>query len=325
MNIMRAPRLCLLSLALAFATCFATISAGDSSPAYNFLNITSSARIFGLGGINITTVSDDVTTIDQNPALLGPEFDRQVAVNYMRYIGSSNFAGVRYAGRASDRSAWSAAINYFGYGSIKESDIEGNVTGDFSPKDLNFSAAYSHDLGARWRGGFNIKFLYSSYGEYSAFALATDLGVNYYDDERDLSLSVVAANLGGQIKRFDTTYDRLPMDLRVGWAQSFGSFPVRFSATLWNLTQWTGENNGNLFSHIVFAADLIPSEKFNIGIGYNYKTRADMSGDSRSFLSGFSIGAGLNIKACSIGVAFAQPHPGATSLMFNIALNINNL
>ena len=43
----------------------ATAAAQDGSAAYNFLNVTSSARIYGLGGMNITLVDDDITTTDQ--------------------------------------------------------------------------------------------------------------------------------------------------------------------------------------------------------------------------------------------------------------------
>ena len=34
---------------------------------YNFLNVTSSAKIYGLGGVNVSLVDDDISTIDQNP------------------------------------------------------------------------------------------------------------------------------------------------------------------------------------------------------------------------------------------------------------------
>ena len=45
-------------------------------------------------------------------------------------------------------------------------------------------------------GGIELKGIYSSYADYSAFALATDLGINYYNPDRDLSLlGVVVANL----------------------------------------------------------------------------------------------------------------------------------
>lgn len=316
-----------------------SLSAQDSSPAYNFLNITSSARIYGLGGVNITTVDNDINIIDQNPALLGPEFDMQLGVNYMRYIGGSNFAGAKFGGRASDRSGWAGFVQYYGYGSMKETDGNGNELGTFSPKDVSFGGVYSHDITDRLRGGIALKLLYSSYADYSAFAIATDLGLNYYNPERDLSLSLVVANLGGQVKRFTDSYDRLPIDLRIGWSKSFGSLPVRFSVTAWDLTRWhlpyyeTGDGSAdsqlvrkdsfmsNLFRHLVFAADFIPSDKFHASIGYNYRTRTDMSTYSRSFLSGFSIGAGLKFSGFDVGVAYAQPHSGASTFMVNFSTN----
>lgn len=312
----------------------------SGSPAYNFLNIPSSAHIYGLGGVNITTVDDDINGIDQNPALLGPEFDLQVGFNYMRYIGGSNFAGLRTGGKATDRSGWAALVQYYGYGEMKEADNTGNITGTFSPKDLAVGGVYSHDITDRLRGGIALKLLYSSYAEYSAVALATDLGINYYDPDRDLSLSLVVANLGGQVKRFTESYDRLPIDVRLGWSKSFGTLPIRFSVTAWNLTKWklpyydAGDGSAgsqmvlkdsfgsNLFRHLVFAADFVPSDRFHIGIGYNYKTRTDMSTYSRSFLSGFSIGAGLKVSAFKVGVAYAQPHTGASTFMLNLSTNL---
>lgn len=318
------------------------VVAQDGSTAYNYLNVTSSSRIYGLGGVNISTVEDDISTTDQNPGLLGPEMDNQLLVDYMRYIGDSNFAGLRFGHSAGEHGAWAAGIRYFGYGTIKGTDETGAFIGDFSPKDLSFSGTYSHDITDRLRGGSTLKFLYSSYEQYTAFAIATDLGLNYYDPEQDLSLSFVVANLGGQVKRFNEHYDRLPIDVRLGWTQSFGTLPIRFSVTAWNLTKWhlpyyeTGDGtessepkqkdsfSSNLFRHLVFAADFMPSDKFYISLGYNYKVRTDMSTYSRNFLSGFSLGAGLNVNKFSLGFAFAQPHSGATTFMVNLRLDIND-
>lgn len=327
----------LIIILIATAT---ALSAQDSSPSYNFLNIPSSTLSYGLGGVNISTVDDDINSIDQNPGLLGSEIGMQLGINYMRYVGVSNFAGVKFGMAAGEHGAWAMGIQYFGYGAIKGADINGNMTGEFSPKDVAINAMYAHDITDRWRGGVNLKYIYSTYDAYTAMALATDLGVNYYDPDHDLSFSFVAANLGGQIKRFNESYDRLPIDLRLGWTQSFGSLPIRWSVTAWNLTKWhlpyydAGDGSttskpeikdsfsSNLFRHLIFAADFVPSEKFHIGLGYNYKTRTDMSTYNRNFLSGFSICAGLKVSNFSLGVAYAQPHTGASTLMLNISTNL---
>ena len=317
--------------------------AQDGSTAYNFLNITSSSKIYGLGGVNISLVDDDMLVSDQNPALLGNEMSGQIGLNYMHYVGGSNFAGIKYAHSAGERGAWAAAVRYFGYGSIKETDVSGSIIGTFSPKDVAFTGTYSHDITDRLRGGIDLKFLYSGYADYSAFAVATDLGINYFDPDRDLSLSLVVANLGGQLKKFNETTDKLPIDVRIGWSQSFGTFPVRFSITAWNLTKWklpyyeTGDGStaaefklkdsfsSNLFRHLVFGIDLISSPNWFLGLGYNYKTRTDMATYSRSFLSGLSLAGGLNVKAFKVGLAFAQPHTGATTLMLNLTCSLPDI
>lgn len=328
-----------------FSLVIATASIGalatDGSTAYNFLDVTTSTHIYGLGGINISTVADDINITDQNPALLGGEMDKQLGFSYMRYMGESNFAGAKFGAQAHEHGAWAAGIRYFGYGKMQSADADGTITGSFSAHDIAFNATYSHDITDRLRGGINIKMIYSAYDQYSAFALATDLGVNYYNPENDLSLSAVVANLGGQIKRFNDSYDRLPIDVRLGWTKSFGALPIRFSITAWNLTKWslpyyeTGDGTtqdtpqlkdtftSNLFRHLIFAADFVPSERFHIGIGYNYKTRTDMSTYSRNLLSGFSVGAGLNVSKLGIGIALSQPHAGGTTFMFNLTANIN--
>lgn len=333
----------LLWVSVSILTGFLTGVAQDGSTSYNFLNVTGSSRIYGLGGVNISLVDDDIYTADQNPGLLGQEMSGQIGVNYMKYVGGSNFAGARYAHGVGEHGTWGVTLQYYGYGSMKETDVSGNIIGTFSPKDVMLGATYSHDINERLRGGIMLKGVYSGYAEYSAFALATDLGINYYDPERDLSLSAVVANLGGQVKRFHESYDRLPVDVRLGWSQTFGSFPIRFSITAWNLTKWhlpyyeTGDGTenvdfqrkdkfmSNLFRHLVFGADLVSNPNWYLGLGYNYKTRTDMSTYNRSFLSGLSLAGGFKVKSFGVGLAFAQPHTGATTFMMNLTVNLPDL
>lgn len=329
-----------LTLVLAFA---ATAAAQDGSTAYSFLNVTSSARIYGLGGANITLVDDDITVVDQNPALLGSEMSGSIAFSYMRYLGGSNFAGLRYGHSIGDHGAWSASLRYFGYGSMTETQPDGSIVGEFSPNDVALGVSFSYDITDRLRGGIEVKGIYSGYADYTALALATDLGINYYDSERDLSLSAVVANLGGQVKRFNETYDRLPIDVRLGWSQSFGNFPVRFSITAWNLNKWElpyeepgdGTSNAtpviknkfgsNLLRHLVFGADIIASPNYYISLGYNYKMRTDMSTYQRNMLSGFTLGGGFHVSDLQVNLALAQPHKGGTTLMFNLAYNLSDI
>lgn len=316
-----------------------TVAQTGGSTAYNYLDISGSTRIYGLGGVNISLVDpDDVMATDQNPALAGPEMSRGIGIGYMRYVGGSNFASAKFIGAAGSRGAWGVGLHYFGYGSVKEALPDGTIVGTFSPSDIAFSGIYSHDLGRNWRGGFAVKFLYSSYHSYTALAIATDLGVNWFDEEHDSSLSFTVSNLGGQVKKFHERTDRLPIDVRIGWTKSLGNSPFSLSITAWNLTKWKlpfwdyGDGtkdpvlkNGfmtNLFRHLVFGVEWKPTDRFYVDLGYNYKTSTDMATYSRNFLSGFSVGAGLKVRAFGVGVAFAQPHKSAATFMLNITTNL---
>ena len=317
---------------------------GGGSSAYDFLNIPTSAHAFALGGSAPALIDDDVTLADQNPALLGPELEKQVAFNYMMYMQSGNFAGLRYGMAAGEHGAWAIGMRYLNYGSITRYDQEGFTDGStFSPQDLVVEGSYSHDFTDRLRGGINMKMVYSNYDGRSAFAMAADLGINYFDPEKDLSLSVVLRNAGGQLKRFYNTYDRLPIDLQFAYMQGLGSSPFSLAITVTNLTRWKlpyyshgGGDNGNglelksgflsnFFRHLIFGLQFQPSDKFYAALAYNYKTRTDMSAYSRNFLSGFSIGMGLRVKSFRVSLAYAMPHKSGSSLLLNLGLNIEEL
>lgn len=310
--------------------------------AYSFLDVSSSTHALALGGYGIAVSTPDPMLADQNPALLGPEIGRVAALSYMRYFWSSNFAAARFAHSAGERGAWGIGMRYLDYGSIQGYNQDGSYTGTFKPQDISLEGTYSHDFTDRLRGGINAKLIYSNYEDYTAVALAADLGINYYDEETDLSLSAVIKNAGGQVKRFNEEYDHLPFDVQLGYMQGLGEGPFSLAITAHHLTHWklpyykhdTGigseTSDGKteeaeykffptLFRHLAFGLQYMPSDRFYLALGYNYKTRGDMGTYQRNFLSGFSLGLGLNVSDFAIGVSFSQPHKSATTLGLNLA------
>lgn len=308
--------------------------AQEGASAYSFLEVPSSAQAFGLGGASVALVDADIMLTDMNPALLGPEIGHQIGVGYMHWLGSANFAGVRYGKRAGNHGAWAAGIRYLSYGEMTRLEADGMESGTFTPQDIVFEGTYSHDFNDRLRGGINMKMVYSNYELYTAFALAADVGLDYYDPEHDLSLAIVLKNMGGQLKRFNDDYDRLPFDVQLGYMQGLGTSPFSIAVTAQHLTKWNlthyahtdgdddmeakGGFGRNLLRHLVFGLQYRPSDRFYLSLGYNYKTRTDMSGYQRNFLSGFSAGLGINVKSVGVSVAYAMPHKAASSVMLNL-------
>ena len=316
----------------------------EGSPAYDFLEIPTSAHAYALGGSGIAIIDDDVTLADQNPALIGPELDMQLGFNYMHYMAGGNFAGFRYGMGAGERGAWAVGMRYLGYGAIKRYDADGfNAAGDtFSPTDIVIEGTYAHDFTDRLRGGINLKMAYSNYDARTAVALAADLGISYYDEEHDLSLAAVLKNAGGQLKRFNDHYDSLPIDLQLGYMQGLGNSPFSLAITATNLTRWnlpyykhdsnsdevselTSNFGSNLFRHLIFGLQYSPSEKFYAALAYNYKTATDMSVYSRNILSGFSLGLGIRVKSFGVSVAYAMPHKSASTLLLNLYCSLGEL
>ena len=235
-------------------------------------------------------------------------------------------------------------VQYFGYGNIQGADIDGTRTGTFSASDIAVSLTYSHDISEKFRGGITVKYLYSKYEDYTAGAVAADLGINFYDPDHEFSASLVAKNLGGQVKKFNDYKDNLPWDIQVGVSKMLGRAPIRLHVTAYELARWNSPyykiedvnnpNSGfvkkesfgsNLLRHLVLGADILPTDNIYLGIGYNYRTRTDMATYKRDFMSGLSVGGGLKVRAFGFGVAFARPHTGASTLMFNLTTSIGEL
>ena len=334
----------LILLAAAAVAFVAMADDGPKTTAYNFLSVPASSHVYGLGGHNLTIIDDDINLVEQNPALLGPEYDHQVGLNYMRYIGETNFAGLRYGQGVSEHGAFAVGLQYFGYGNLQGADIDGTRMGTFGASDMAFSLTYSHDISDRFRGGITLKYLYSKYEAYSAGAVAADLGINYYDPDHEFSASLVAKNLGGQVKKFNQYKDNLPWDIQVGISKMLNMAPIRLHVTAYELARWKSPyykiedvNNpnsdlikkesfgSNLLRHLVFGVDVLPTNNIYLGIGYNYRMRTDMATYKRDFMSGLSIGGGLKVRAFGLGAAFARPHTGASTFMFNLTTSIGEL
>ena len=67
-------------------TCFAG-RGQEGKSSFDFLNIPTSTHAYTLGGTNISVIDEDINLVNQNPALMGPESDLQLGLNYMKYVG----------------------------------------------------------------------------------------------------------------------------------------------------------------------------------------------------------------------------------------------
>lgn len=306
----------------------AGVRAQESQSVFNFLNISSSAHANALGGRNVSLIENDLSLVFQNPALLSSVDDNTVNFNFLTYMQGAKLGSAAYAKTAGSRGTWGVGTQFVGYGSMPETTSVGEVLGETKALDLAISGMYGYSLNDFWVGAVTAKFIYSKYGPYNSVGLATDLSLNYYDENRDFSTSFVAANLGGQVKAFADVHERLPFNLQWGFTKGMAHAPIRFSFTISDLTRWNKKYYYHtekepsfgriLTNHFNIGVDILPAERFYLALGYNFRRAYELTAAGSSHFAGFTCGAGLNIKKVQLGVAYAKYH--VASPCFSVSL-----
>lgn len=304
----------------------------NGTTVFPFLRLPHSAHATALGGENITTIDDDLTLAFHNPALLSNVADKSLSLNYTTYIEGSKVASAAFARQFGERSAWGASVQYMDYGDITETDINNNTLEELSAKDMAFMGTYSYLLSDRWSGGVTAKFIHGNYAEYTSFAIGVDLGVNYFHEESDFSASLTLKNLGGQVKTFSEEHEKLPVNMQVGFSKRLAHAPIRLSVTLDDLTHWESSyynpNNKDvsfgdlLLNHLVLGVEIAPSERFYLAAGFNCKRANELKAEGGSKWTGATIGGGLHLKRVKLGVAYANYHTAASSLVLNFCMGL---
>ena len=309
----------------------ALLHAQDAGAAFQFLQLPASSHAAALGGDNTSIIEDDITLSFHNPALLANASGGTLSLSYMNYLQRTHVASAAYNMLVGNRSELAFGVHYLNFDSMKNTDADGNIIGNFSAKDMALMAVYSFDFTDRLSGGVTGKFIYSNYEQVYSLALGIDLGLNYYNPDIMLSASLVARNLGGQVKTFDGTQEPIPFNLLIGISKEIEHAPIRLSLTLTDLDKWRADdfyNKGDsswssiLLKHFIIGADIFPTRNTYLSIGYNFLRHSELKGSVKRSLAGFSIGAGLNVNRIKVGVSYGKYHVAASSLMMNFSLAV---
>lgn len=322
-------RLAVVMLAVSFFC--VDVSGQNGGKSMQFLNIPVSARAAALGGENISIVEDDYTLASQNPALLACVSDKNISLNYMNYIKGVNIANAGYSSFINDRLGWAVSATYMDYGKMTKADVAGIKAGTFGAKDMSFNATFAYEFNDYWSGGVAGKVIYSHYDSFSSFGMGIDLGLNYYNESNDFSLSLTARNMGGQIVSFNGKREAMPFNLLLGFSKRLAHAPLRVSVTMQDLTNWetsaASQADGKkekgltkLLNHFVIGLDFLPTKNVYVALGYNLKRANEMKINGSGHMAGFSAGAGVSIRSFKVGASYARYHVAGSSLLVNLAL-----
>ncbi len=315
------------ALALHIILLAAPSHAQESNSVFNFLEMPVSAHSTALGGHGVSLIEDDASLAFGNPALLSSVSDKTLDFNFMTYLQGCNVGSAAFVKILGERSTMGVAAQYAHYGTMDETTADNVAVGSFSAMDMALIGMYAYDLNDRWAGGAAGKFVYSKYGDFSSVALAVDLGVNYYDENTDFSLSAVARNLGGQVKAFGDVHEKLPFSMQAGVTKGFSHAPFRLSVTLVDLTRWDKDyyfasgkelSTGKMImNHLAVGVDFLPADFLYLSMGYNFRKANEMKASGSSHAAGLCAGAGVRLSRFGFGLAYAQHHLSAPSFVFN--------
>lgn len=310
---------------LIFFSLITCISHGqESETVYNFLRLPASAHVAALGGDIITLSDDDANMIFHNPALISNVSDKSITLNYMTYMEGCKTASAAFVKAAGSKGTWGVMAQYMDYGDMKQTTADNIQIGTFSAKDIMIGGTFSYLLSEKISGGVSAKFISSSIAGYNSLGVGVDLGLNYYDENHDLSLSLVAKNLGGQIKAYEDDFEKIPFDLQFGVSKQILQSPFRLSAAFTRLHDW----DGPFINHLQLGVDLHIGNTIYLAGGYNFRRNDEMSitdtveDSDSSHGAGLSFGAGLQLERFKLNVAYAKYHVSSSSLMINLGYTL---
>ena len=333
-------RLLLINIILLFSfnICFCQ----QMLSSYSILNNNCTARNSSLGGYPIGLFDSDPSLAIFLPSNLSILNKNQLVLNYNNHFADSDFGMINYNFQINKKGIFSTTLFYNNYGKFDYFDASGNSLGNsFSANDWILQIGHSKRLNDKLQIGLNIKFIASIYEQYSSHAVASDLSLTYFDNQKQFGGYILLSNFGTTIKNYNnlSNYNsKLPFNSVIGINSKLKHAPLRFHISYNHLHKWSFNNESNLnsseaidfntiftqfFNHFVFGTELLFSENFNVRIGYDLLSRNELQPTSRPGTTGLSWGVGFKVKGFKINYSNSKYHFSGVSNNLTIVKKLN--
>ncbi len=314
---------------------------------YEFLNLSSPARVAALGGHVLTIRDNDLNLAFGNPGLLNDSMSRTIALNYVPYFADIKYGYAAYAHHFDSLGTFAAGIHYVDYGTFQGADETGALTGTFTAGEYSFNLSYARPVYQRIHAGVTLKTIYSRLETYTSTGFAADLGASYVSADNNFGLGLTIKNIGMQLTSYRPgNREPLPFEIQAGISYRLPKAPLRLAMVLQHLEKWnlgyvdparavevdpiSGDTTFNTVSffekvmrHVVVNAEILITKNFHLRIGYNYMRRADLNLETHKSISGFSGGFGFRINRFHLSYARAAYHVAGGSNHFSISTNLD--
>ncbi len=316
---------------------------------YGFINLPASSRVTSTGGSYITVKDHDPGLAFHNPSLLNASMHNRFSAATAIYFAGINFGNFNYVRHYDSIGTFQAGLTYVTYGNFQQTDVTGQVTGEFKASEyvLNVGGAYDYE---KYTFGGNVKYILSQFESFRSHGAALDIAASYHDTSKLFTATLVVKNIGLQFKPYyPGNREPIPFEIQAGFSKRFKHLPFRISVILHDLQSFNLryedpnlQQTGSLFStdtveqknsagdvldeiarHVIFAGEFYFGKAVIFGFGYNHQRRQEMRFEGRRGLAGFSFGMTINIKQFSFGYARARHFISDAANHFTVGLNLN--
>lgn len=337
----------LLLIFCVFQSSFAFMQTGGNY-AFPILEMAFNARSNGLGKRFITAFDQDVNLGFSNPALYNKKMHNQASFSHGIMPSGLNFGMASYGRSFGEKINSAASIRYVSYGNQDRMDETGTNIGKFHPSDYILGVGASYQFNPKMQVGANFNFLISQLDRYVALGASLDLAGVYYEEKANLLVTVVAKNVGYQLKNYTKTErSNLPVDLQVGISHKLKHAPFRFGMVIHHLNKWNLSyfdpntkptfdplTNDTIFpkpnnfgmklaQHLTFQLEMIFGKIVHIRAAFDIYQRSTLRVKSRPSLAGFSFGAGLYFKRFSLDYGINIYSVAGMQNMFTFSTNFD--
>ena len=304
--------------------------------AYDFLRLSTHARLSALGGVNVSLADKDVNFFHNNPALAGDTLNGFASAGYQFYVGDVGNALFSYAHSLGKFGQILTGIQHTSYGTIQGFDETGMETVEFSSGETAILVGKTHGIG-NFRLGASLKAVFSNIAGYRASALMVDLGGVFLHPYQDLTFGLTLKNMGFVLSEHSqTSSSAVPFDVQAGITIKPQYMPLRFSLTGYHVLKskllsadpLTGEKPSALekvFSHLNLGAEILLHRNVNIMAGYNYLLHQALQTESAVSGAGFSFGFSLLVKPVEFVFSRSGFTVGNAGYSFTLSVNTSQI
>lgn len=302
---------------------FSLANAYSIDSPFNFLRYQSNARNAALAGAGVA-LTDEVSSLYLNPALISTVGDKQLQVTFLKHILDINSGNIVYI-HNNEYGTFAASAGFTNYGSFDYADKIGNRNGNtFSANDLCFGVSYSNKLDTNLYYGATLKYIYAGIEEVSSSAIAVDAGLVYLLPDTRTKIGLSILNAGTQISKISNENENLPLDVRIGFNHRLRGLPLLFNFSFNHLADQS-DNFFSKFKSFSIGGEFYLGKIIMLRVGYDNQIRSSTDAEVDKSLTGFCGGIGIILDDINIDYGYSRYGSAANLHRFSISVNVNKL